>query len=424
MMNLTQTIVFLVTAFPPEVSGSAHFNYARASWFAQQGYKVVVFAPDWQQENADALDTPANLTIERYLSKPWIPYRLTYVPTFSAAKQIDRQIAHYQPDLIVMTDVERYFLLSAWQLPGRSYASANNVPYLAEYHTDVYNFSAAYPGWQWLRTAVRKSKLFNLLYRQFDETICPSLAAQASCQAMGIRNARVVPFFGTDISTYRPSRKSRDRLKPWLPDKAKKHTVIGFLGRLGFEKRVDLLIDAFAQLKRSQPDCSLLIVGNGPNDVVESLKQQAQAVEDVHFTGFLMGDLKADVLASFDLFCSPSPYETFGLTVVEAMASGVPVVTVESGAVAEYLVDTVNAYLVAPDDSGALAVKLEQALQADNTALVQSALEEASRYSVERGCQNLRDRYQKLLSRRIKKAKRVPSPYPPSSSKTLEDAGT
>ena len=110
-----------------------------------------------------------------------------------------------------------------------------------------------------------------------------------------------------------------------------------------------------------------------------------------------MGNIKADVLASFDLFCSPSPYETFGLTVVEAMASGVPVVTVKSGAVAEYLKDTVNAYLVEQDDTAALASKIETAIQADNTALIQRALKDARYYSVEQGCQNLFDYYQQLL---------------------------
>ena len=395
-MTLPKTIVFLVTAFPPEVSGSAQFNYARAIWFAQRGFRVVVFAPDWQQENADDFGYSDNLVVERYRSKPWLPYKLTYVPTFQAAQQINRKIAHYRPDILVMTDVERYFLLSAWQLPGRRYAKENHVPYLAEYHTDVYNFSATYPGWQWLRTAVRRFQLLNLLYQQFDETICPSKAAQTSCQAMGVRNTRVVPFFGTDISTYNPSRKCRDRLKPWLGDVGDR-TIIGFLGRLGFEKRVDLLIDAFAKIKRSHPDCALVIVGDGPDNVVNSLKHQTRKVPDVCFTGFLMGNIKADVLASFDLFCSPSPYETFGLTVVEAMASGVPVVTVKSGAVAEYLKDTVNAYLVEQDDTAALASKIETAIQADNTALIQRALKDARYYSVEQGCQNLFDYYQQLL---------------------------
>jgi phosphatidylinositol alpha 1,6-mannosyltransferase len=402
MSSQIRTIAFLVTAFPPEVSGSALFNWARAKWFAQQeNYRVVVFAPDWQKEiDASALDLTENLIIERYASKPWIPYKLTYVPTIAAARQISQKIDHYRPDLIVMTDVERYFLLSAWQLPGRAYARKNAVPYVAEYHTDVYNFSSTYPGWQWLRGMVRSTRLMSHLYHQLDLTICPSTPASKSCQEMGIKNSQVVPFFGTDISTYSPDRRDRKWLEPWLTPNEHDHKVIGFLGRLGFEKRVDLLITAFAQLKQKQPDSSLIIIGDGPADVVNSLKRLAEPIPDIHFTGFLMGDTKANVLASCDVFCSPSPYETFGLTGVEAMASGVPVIMVNSGGVSEYILDGVNGYFVPPNDSEALANCLQKVLSNDNTTLIQQALQDAKRYSVEQGCQNLHDYYQQLMGAR------------------------
>jgi glycosyltransferase involved in cell wall biosynthesis len=393
------TLAFLVTAFPPEVSGSSHFNWARVHWFAKLGrYRVVVFAPDWQKKLDSSLsNSNNNLIIERYPSKPWIPYKLTYVPTFLAARQISERLAFYKPDLIVMTDVERYFLLSAWQLPGRRYARIDHIPYLAEYHTDVYNFSATYPGWQWLRNVVRSSRLMSYLYHQLDTTICPSTPASKTCQEMGIQNTHTIRFFGTDISTYNPDRRNRKWLEPWLSPQEQNNKVLVFLGRLGFEKRVDLLIKAFAELKRKQPNCSLVIVGDGPADVVNKLKRLAEPVPDIHFTGFLLGETKANVLASCDVFCSPSPYETFGLTGVEAMASGIPVITVNSGGVSEYILDGVNGYLVPPNDVEGLVNCLEKVLSSNNTELIQRALRDANQFSVEQGCQNLNDYYQHLL---------------------------
>jgi glycosyltransferase involved in cell wall biosynthesis len=117
----------------------------------------------------------------------------------------------------------------------------------------------------------------------------------------------------------------------------------------------------------------------------------------------LLGETKANVLASCDVFCSPSPYETFGLTGVEAMASGVPVVMVNSGGVSEYILDGVNGYLVPPDEVEALANCLEKVLSSDNTELIQRALQDASQFSDEQGCQNLNDYYQHLLSFRSTK---------------------
>lgn len=396
------TLAFLVTAFPPEVSGSSHFNWDRAQWLAKQGiYRVVVFAPARQNEPDAPLalsDLDKNLIIERYPSKPWVPYKLTHVPTFLAARQISKKLADYQPDLIIMTDVERFFLLSAWHLPGIGYARKHDIPYIAEYHTDVYNFSATYPGWQWLRDIVRKFHLTSYLYHQLDLTICPSTAASKSCQEMGVQNAHTISFLGTDVSTYSPSRRNRKCLEPWLSVNEQDNKVLVFLGRLGFEKRVDLLIEAFVKLKRRQHNCSLLIVGDGPAEVVSQLKRLAQQVPHIHFTGFLMGETKANLLASCDIFCSPSPYETFGLTVVEAMASGIPVVTVNSGGVSEYMLDGINGYLAPPNDVEGLANCLEQVLSNDNTEIIQRALQDGNQFSVEQGCQNINNYYQQLLS--------------------------
>lgn len=395
------TLAFLVTTFPPEVSGASHFNWERAQWFAKQGkYRVVVFAPDWQNEpdSRSALsDLDKNLIIERYPSKPWAPYKLSHVPKFLAARQISEKLAYYQPDLIIITDVERFFLLSTWQLPGRRYVKRHQIPYIAEYHTDIYNFSAAYPGWQWLRNIIRSFHLTSYLYRQLDMTICSSTAASKSCQEMGISNVHTISFVGIDVSTYNPSRRSHKWLESCLSVEEKDNKILLFLGRLGFEKRVDLLIEAFAKLKRKEHKYSLIIAGDGPVNVVNQLKRLAEQVPNIHFTGFILGETKANLLASCDVFCSPSPYETFGRTVVEAMASGIPVVTVDSGAVSEYILDGVNGYLVPPNDVEGLADGIYKVLSSDNTEIIQRALQDANHFSLEQGCQNLSNYYQHLL---------------------------
>lgn len=229
--NHVYTLAFLVTGFPPDVSGVSHFNWERAQWLAKQGYRVVVFAPDWQQTQLDSSATLAfddRLIIERYPSQPWAPYPLTYVPKFLAARQINQKLVQYQPDFITITDVERFFFLSAWQLPGRKYAKKYQIPYLAEYHTDLYNFSAAYPGWQWLRNLARSSQLTRYLYREFDRTLCPSAAAFQSCQELGIPRVHQLPFYGINVATYSPLRRSRQWLEPWLSDREQDHKILLF----------------------------------------------------------------------------------------------------------------------------------------------------------------------------------------------------
>jgi glycosyltransferase involved in cell wall biosynthesis len=82
---------------------------------------------------------------------------------------------------------------------------------------------------------------------------------------------------------------------------------------------------------------------------------------------------------------------------VEAMASGIPVVTVDSGAVSDYIIDSVNGYLVPPNDAEKLANTLQKALQSDNQEMIQCALQGAKQFSIEQTCQNLHEYYQNLF---------------------------
>jgi phosphatidylinositol alpha 1,6-mannosyltransferase len=395
-----KTIAFIFTTFPPEISGSAQYNWERVQWFARQStYRVVVFAPDCQ--NSAPLPQVSNdlrqrLSIDYYPSIPWLPYDLHYAPTSAAVRQIEAKLPEYQPDLIVVVDIDRFFLLSTWHFPGQSYAKTKQIPYITEYHTDYYNFSTTYAGWKWLRPFLL-NPLTSYIYRQFDLTLAPSLAAAASLQAMGIPNVHTTHFYGIDLSSYHPSRNQRQCLETWLTPEEKDNRVILYLGRLSPEKRVDLLVQAFKNLKQQGKNNSLLIVGDGPTDTVRQLQRLARNIPHLHFTGFIEGDRKADILASCDLFCNPCPYETFGRTVPEAMASGVPVVTVNSGAVAEYIVDGVNGYLVKPNHLGSLTQTLDRALSTDNSQLIINALQDKERFSVDRGCQNLSNYYQQIL---------------------------
>lgn len=156
-------------------------------------------------------------------------------------------------------------------------------------------------------------------------------------------------------------------------------------------KHVDLVIHAFHALRR-QPggdNLRLFIAGDGPADVVAKLRRQAGGCDRIHFLGFIQGAECADLFASCDVFCTASPYETFGRTVVEAMASGVPVVAPASGALTDYLHDGDNALLFEPGNAVSLERTLRRALDDDLSDMVRQALTDSREFSVEAGCQRL-----------------------------------
>ncbi|MFP4099196.1 glycosyltransferase, partial [Coleofasciculus sp.] len=77
--------------------------------------------------------------------------------------------------------------------------------------------------------------------------------------------------------------------------------------------------------------------------------------------------------------------------------SGIPVITVDSGAVSEYIIQGVNGYLVPPNDVEGLANGIHKALSNNNSELIQNALRDAKQFSLEQGCENLSQYYQQLL---------------------------
>jgi glycosyltransferase involved in cell wall biosynthesis len=105
--------------------------------------------------------------------------------------------------------------------------------------------------------------------------------------------------------------------------------IILFLSRLDRKKGLDLLLRAFADVRRRVPDATLVIAGDGPRELVGQLEAVAEALgiaADVVWTGFLAGQDKQAALADADVFALPSYSENFGIAVAEAMAAGLPVI--------------------------------------------------------------------------------------------------
>ncbi len=98
--------------------------------------------------------------------------------------------------------------------------------------------------------------------------------------------------------------------------------VISYVSRIAAEKNVDYLADALAIVASRRPDVRILLVGDGPSR--PALEQRIGSF--AHFAGYLQGEKLSDHYAASDIFAFSSLTETFGNVVLEAMASGLPVV--------------------------------------------------------------------------------------------------
>jgi glycosyltransferase involved in cell wall biosynthesis len=146
-------------------------------------------------------------------------------------------------------------------------------------------------------------------------------------QKLGFLTEAVVIPFGMDLSQLTATTKLTRPLN-WPEELGVKPTVL-FLSRIDRVKGLDVLIDAFFSVLREAPTALLAIAGDGDPRLVEILKRRARqlGIEDsVHWLGFVSAKNKCWLLSNSSVFVLPSQSENFGFAVVEAMASGLPVI--------------------------------------------------------------------------------------------------
>lgn len=168
------------------------------------------------------------------------------------------------------------------------------------------------------------------------------------------------------------------------------------LSRLHPKKGLDVLIDAFMACK--QDSWRLVIAGDGPQDYVSLLKQKARGSERIVFTGWVEGERKEELLRGASLFALPSYQENFGLSALEAMAHGVPVlVTPEVNLALE--IEAAKAGWVFKRET--LREGLDGLLkdEADRNARGRAAYEFAKRYSWEKTATDLINLYKECSTR-------------------------
>ena len=158
--------------------------------------------------------------------------------------------------------------------------------------------------------------------------------------------------------------------------------LIGWLGRMTEIKRVDVLLDAFARLRAWDVDADLVLIGDGPlRDELQRYAAELGIDERTHFVGYR--DEVGSVYAALDAVALSSANEGTPVSVIEALAAGVPAVATDVGGVSDVVRDGVGGYLVPERDADALADRLR-------VLAVDSALR---RQLGEGGARWVRDRY-------------------------------
>jgi alpha-1,6-mannosyltransferase len=211
-----------------------------------------------------------------------------------------------------------------------------------------------------------------VLLAPFDATFVAGAAQARKLRAAGVRSVVHVPF-GVDVDVFRPSARSAATRRRLVGD-ASGPLLVG-VGRFAFEKRWDVVLDAFGRVRASHPGATLVLFGDGP----ERERLERRAPRGVRFEGFVEDRSElASALASADALVHGCPYETFGLGVAEAVASGLPVVVPDAGGALESA-DPASSETYPALDADACAAAVLRLLAVDASGLRARAVEAAGR---------------------------------------------
>jgi glycosyltransferase involved in cell wall biosynthesis len=146
------------------------------------------------------------------------------------------------------------------------------------------------------------------------------------------------------------------------PARKRNAGVVLFLGRLGTNKGVYDLLEAFVAIARRFPESRLRMGGDGDLDGVRSRAADLGIAERVDILGWVSGEAKNQELAGSDVYALPSYNEGLPMSILEAMASGLPVLTCPVGGIPDAVTDGIEGYFVPPGDVSALSSRLQELL--------------------------------------------------------------
>jgi alpha-1,6-mannosyltransferase len=221
--------------------------------------------------------------------------------------------------------------------------------------------------------------------------------------------------FGIERGIFRPQARSFEKRRELLAraghdaqdDGA---TIVVGVGRFAIEKRWDVVIDAFARVRSEGRDAVLVLFGDGP----ERPRMEARARASGHADAIVLSGFErdrqalAESLASADVLVHGCPFETFGLSIAEALACGLPVVVPDEGGAAE-MHDAASGETYPAGDDAACAEALQRVIDRsarDREALRAAAARTAERLpSVEQHFEEQVDLYNELLSATTRRAR-------------------
>ena len=311
--------------------------------------------------------------------------------------RVIKEILIWQPD-IIHSQTEFSVMLTAKLL-----SRLLNIPIVHTYHTLYEDYLKYILGGKLITKRASIILTRFVLLSGLECIIVPTVKVETILLNYGIKKPLVVIPTGIDISRFQRIYTSKEKETVKSALKLEQDTkLVVYIGRIGEEKNIQELFTYFGEAVKLLENTKLMIVGGGPYlKVLKSIVQELNLTEVIIFAGMIDPEKVPLYYQLSDVFVTSSTSETQGLTYIEAMASGVPVVCREDECVKGLVVTSETGYLYNDAETFATGINSVLAMNKEEyTGLQQRCREKAKSYSIEIFGKRAETLYQSLVKER------------------------
>ena len=369
-------IVIASDIYYPMTNGVAVFAHNLANGLAKRGHKVLVICPSFTGRHHRVKDKETGVST-LYLKSvrfPFYPDQINTVPDKREVlgmqlprliykkgiwtpiypyPEIKRALMWFRPDVIHNQTAESIAIAVSW------YARRYKVPLVSTGHAYPDNVTGQFKILKPIKRpvdAVLRAYMASFL-KHSEYATMPTEMAIGDLIPKNRRRFRVpveALSNGVDLSRFHPGKAKQKTYEKYGIDAQR--PVVLYVGRVDPEKSIDHVVRAFKLVLEKIPEAQLIVVGDGTARAgLEELARDLEIDENVKFLGKIMPPELMDVYRTGDLFVTASETETQGIVLIEAAATGLPLVAVDAGAVKELCQNRRNGVLCQPGNEKGLA---------------------------------------------------------------------
>lgn len=386
-------ILFVSDTYYPHLNGVYYFVCRIAPLLQQKGHQVAVIAPS--ETIYSSLNKRDNIDVYGVSSFPVLIYPKVRIPIPVLLKsRVSELIKTFKPDIIHLQD---HFLISKAVI---KVGKELGIPIIATNHFMPENLTALVNSEKW------KKQLEKWLWYEFSKILNQVIVITTPTEtgAQLIRPKLKVKVMaissGIDLHDFNPSGDpDKVRLKYHIPDKP----AFLFVGRLDPEKNIEEILQAVAIVAK-KIDFRFVVVGKGlRKKALEQLAQELGIADKVIFTGFVPEEDLPFLYKLSRCFIIASIAELLSLATLQAMASGLPVIAVNAGALPELVQDKVNGYIFNTRDTEKLTQSMYDVLTKNNIYdnMCEKSLEKASGHDINNTVHSFEKLYKLHSNKRV-----------------------